>query len=67
MFAIVLFFLLLIPFILFGVVEVQKMFFYNKFILLAFGVLWILAMVFWALNFWTIASPIPEPYFLVEL
>ena len=65
-FSIVLFFLLLFPFILFGVVEIQKNCIENKCVLILFGFIWLAPMLFWALNFWTIVNPIFQPYLLIQ-
>jgi len=64
-FSLVLYFLILVPLILFNLLEFHKWAFDHRAFICIFENLWLVATFFWLLNIWT-TGKFEQPYFLTQ-
>lgn len=64
-FSFVLYFLIMIPLILFNLLEFHKWIFEHKAFICIFDNLWIIATFFWLLNMWT-TGKFEQPYYMAQ-
>jgi len=65
-FCLVLYFIVLVPIVLFNLMELHKRFFDHKVFICFFENLWIFATFFWTVNIWATTKFI-EPYWMYQL
>lgn len=65
-FSLVLYFLILLPLILFNVMEFHKWVFDHKVFICIFDNLWLISTIFWLINIWTI-NKYYQPYYLFQI
>lgn len=64
-FSLVLYFLILVPLILFNLLELHKWLFDHRAFICIFENLWIIATFFWLLNIWTTGKYL-QPYYMTQ-
>ena len=65
-FSLVLYFLILLPLILFNLLEFHKWVFDHKVFICIFDNLWMIATFFWLINIWT-TGKYHEPYYMIQV
>lgn len=65
-FSLVLYFLILLPLILFNLMEFHKWVFDHKVFICLFDNLWLIATFFWLINIWT-TGKYHEPYYMRQI